>query len=78
MPLKKSGKNAVGDNIKELTEANKTKAPGKKRPRKQIIAIALSAAGKSNKKKAKGKTKKYPPAKKAKGGLRAGTKITRG
>lgn len=40
MPL---GKN-VGENIKELKQANKTKAPSEKRGLKQIIAIALSGA----------------------------------
>jgi len=50
MPL---GKN-VGKNIKELMKDNKKSgkargANGKVRPRKQIIAIALSAAGKSKK-----------------------------
>jgi len=48
MPL---GKN-VGKNIKELTKDNKKKgkargANGKVRSRKQILAIALNAAGKS-------------------------------
>lgn len=48
MPL---GKN-VGKNIKELIKDNAKKgkekgAGGKTRPRKQIIAIALNAAGKS-------------------------------
>jgi len=51
MPL---GKN-VGKNIKELMADNKKKgkergAGGKKRSKKQIIAIALNAAGKSKKK----------------------------
>ena len=45
MPLKKGKKN-IGANIKELERANKTKSAGKKRPRKQIIAIAESAARK--------------------------------
>lgn len=45
------GKN-VGKNIKELTADNKKKgkargANGKTRGRKQILAIALNAAGKS-------------------------------
>jgi hypothetical protein len=38
-------------NIGELTKANETKPPGKKRPRKQIIAIALSHARESYKRK---------------------------
>lgn len=50
MPL---GKN-IGKNVKELIADNKKKgkargAGGKKRPMKQVIAIALSAAGKSKK-----------------------------
>lgn len=49
MPLKKSGKGCVGKNISELTEANKTRT--KKRPRKQIVAMALKSCGKSRKKK---------------------------
>ncbi len=44
MPLKKRGKNCVAKNIRELTDANKGRA--KKRPRKQIVAIALKACGK--------------------------------
>lgn len=56
MPL---GKN-VSKNISELTADNKKKgkakgAGGKARSRKQIIAIALNAAGKS-KPKAKGRS----------------------
>ena len=52
MPLSKD----VGTNIRELYKDNKKKgkargAGGKKRSRKQIIAIAMSAAGKSKKKK---------------------------
>ena len=52
MPL---GKN-VGKNIRELYRDNKRSgkargAGGKPRSRKQIIAISLSAAGKSRKKK---------------------------
>ena len=42
MPL---GKN-VGANIQELTAANKSKK--KKRPRRQIVAIALEAARKAD------------------------------
>jgi hypothetical protein len=46
---------SVGRNIRELKADNKKKgkargAGGKKRSQKQIIAIALNAAGKSNKK----------------------------
>jgi len=57
MPLKKGKKN-VGYNISELTKDNKKKgkargAKGKPRSRKQIIAIALNAAGVSKKKKRK-------------------------
>lgn len=48
MPLFKGKKN-VGRNIKELTAANKSKK--KKRSRKQIIAIAMSAAGVGRKSK---------------------------
>ncbi len=44
MPLTQN----VGYNIRELTNVNKGRK--KKRSRRQIIAIALSAAGKSNKK----------------------------
>ena len=36
---------SVGDNIRELTEANKGR--DKPRPRRQVIAIALSAARKA-------------------------------
>ena len=54
MPLKK-GKSMVGKNIKELMADNKKKgkargAGGKPRSMKQILAIALSAAGVSKKK----------------------------
>lgn len=54
MPLGKS----VSKNIKELYKDNKKKgkakgAGGKARPRKQIIAIAMNAAGKSKNKKGK-------------------------
>lgn len=50
MPLSKN----VSANIRELYKDNKRKgkkrgANGKKRSRKQIIAIALSAAGRSKK-----------------------------
>lgn len=49
MPLK-SGKKNIGSNIKELKADNMKKgkamgANGKKRPMKQILAIALSKAG---------------------------------
>ncbi len=47
MPLKKSGKNCVGDNIRELTKADKRRT--KKRPHKQKVAIALDACGKGRK-----------------------------
>lgn len=55
MPLKKGKKN-VSANIKELYDDNKKKgkergANGKPRSRKQIIAIAMNAAGMKNKKK---------------------------
>ena len=54
MPLK-SGKKNIGYNIKELKADNKKKgkargANGKPRSNKQILAIALSKAGKSKKK----------------------------
>jgi hypothetical protein len=44
MPLKKGGKKAVRENIEELYRANKSKPAGKKRGRRQIIAIAFAAA----------------------------------
>lgn len=56
MPLKKgSSKKVVSANIRELYKDNKKTgkargANGKLRSRKQIIAIALSQAGKSRKK----------------------------
>lgn len=55
MPLK-AGKKNVGANIKELKADNMKKgkmmgANGKKRPMKQILAIALSKAFGSKKKK---------------------------
>ena len=55
MPLKKGKKN-VGKNISELMADNKKEGKergnkGKLRSRKQIIAIALNAAGVSKKKK---------------------------
>jgi len=57
MPLKKSGsKKAIKANFKELYADNKKTgkakgANGKVRSRKQIIAIVLSQAGKTKKKK---------------------------
>ena len=59
MPLTKD----VGANIRELMKDNKKKgkargANGKVRSRKQIIAIALNAAGKSKKKGKKNVKKK--------------------
>lgn len=55
MPLKKGKKN-IGYNIRELKADNKKSgkakgAGGKARPMKQILAIALSKAGVSKKKK---------------------------
>lgn len=55
MPLK-SGKKNIGYNIGELLRDNKKTgkekgAGGKPRPRAQIIAIAMSKAGMSKKKK---------------------------
>lgn len=55
MPLLKGKKN-IGKNIKELVKDNLKKgkamgANGKKRPMKQIIAIAMNVAGKTKKKK---------------------------
>ena len=55
MPLKKGKKN-IGYNIRELKADNEKKgmargANGKIRSMKQILAIALSTAGKSKKKK---------------------------
>ena len=55
MSLKKGKKN-IGANIKELMADNKKTgkargANGKVRPKKQILAIALSKAGVSKKKK---------------------------
>lgn len=54
MPLTKN----VSKNIRELLLDNKKKgkargAGGKKRPMKQIVAIALTSAGKSKKKKSR-------------------------
>jgi hypothetical protein len=49
MPLKKGGKKAVQANIEELYHANDSKPAGKKRGRKQIIAIAFAAAGRKKK-----------------------------
>jgi len=57
MPLKKgSSQKTISTNISEL-ERSKTKA-GKKRTRKQNIAIALELAGKSRKKKTLKRTTK--------------------
>lgn len=56
MPLKKgSAKKTISANIRELYKDNKKTgkargANGKPRSRKQIVAIALSQAGKSRKK----------------------------
>lgn len=49
MPLKKGGKKAVQSNIKELIADNKKSGKergigGKKRPMKQILAIAYNVA----------------------------------
>ena len=41
---KKAMSTAVSKNISELTKANKAKPKGKKRSKKQIAAIAYSAA----------------------------------
>ncbi len=49
MPLKKGGKKAVQANIEELYHANALKPSGKKRGRKQIIAIAFAAARRKKK-----------------------------
>lgn len=55
MPLKKgSSKKTISKNIRELYKDNEKKgkergAKGKKRSRKQIIAIAMSMAGKTRK-----------------------------
>jgi len=57
MPLKKgSSKKTISMNIRELYKDNKKTgkargAGGKVRPQKQIIAIALSTASKSRRKK---------------------------
>lgn len=61
MPLKKgSSQKTISMNIRELVKDNKAKgkekgAGGKARPMKQIVAIALSMAGKSKKQMKKGK-----------------------
>lgn len=57
MPLKKGKKN-IGANIRELMKDNKKSgkakgAGGKPRSRKQILAIALSKAGKTKQRKYK-------------------------
>jgi hypothetical protein len=49
MPLKKGGKKAVQDNIKELYHANDSKPAGEKRKRDQIVAIAYAAARRKKK-----------------------------
>jgi hypothetical protein len=49
MPLHKGGKKAVQANISELYHANDSKPAGKKRGRKQIIAIAFAAAKRKKK-----------------------------
>jgi hypothetical protein len=49
MPLHKGGKKAVQENIKELYHANDSKPVGKKRGRKQIVAIAFAAARRKKK-----------------------------
>lgn len=43
MPLK-PGKKNIGKNYKELEKANVRKSPGKKRSKKQMIAIVLNKA----------------------------------
>lgn len=59
MPLKKgSSRKVISENIRELYKDNKKSgkekgAGGKARPKSQIIAIALSMAGKSRKTKKK-------------------------
>lgn len=45
-----TSKEVVSENIKELEKSNEQKQPGKERPQKQIIAIALA-----NKRKSMGK-----------------------
>lgn len=51
MPLSdKPNAAGVSESISELTKANAGKPEGKKRPRKQIIAIALSHAREMRKK----------------------------
>ena len=44
MPLSRN----VGANIRELTDTNKAKPADEKRPRAQIVAIALHVAGKKS------------------------------
>ena len=59
MPLKKgSSRKVISENIRELYKDNKKSgkekgAGGKARPKSQIIAIALSMAGKARKVKKK-------------------------
>jgi hypothetical protein len=61
MPLKKgSSQKTISMNIRELVKDNKKTgkakgAMGKARPMKQVIAIALTMAGKSRKQMKKGK-----------------------
>lgn len=61
MPLKKgSSQKTISMNIRELIKDNKAKgkekgAGGKARPMKQIVAIALTMAGKSRNQVKKGK-----------------------
>ncbi len=67
----KSGKNNIGANIKELVADNKKSgkakgANGKVRPMKQILAIAISTAKKSEPKHSKAHEKKETKAVKAK------------
>ena len=45
MPLL-PGKKNIGTNIEELEHANTSKPKGKKRPKKQILAIALNESRK--------------------------------
>lgn len=54
MPLKKGkSKKAISDNFSELYGANKKRPAGKKRPKKQIIAIVISQSKKPSPKKKK-------------------------
>jgi hypothetical protein len=49
MPLHQGGKKSVQYNIRELYHANDSKPAGKKRGRKQIVAIAFAAARRKSK-----------------------------